>query len=122
MKKLFRNILSVTVYLSAISLVPVIGQGEGQVQELAGMVKYTPDFRFKDGIYLNFDQVILNSPIPKAKLLTSTDYNDKEFFKKLLESEKIYYYDGMGIRQEISVSSIWGYARNGVLYIQVQNN
>lgn len=86
------------------------------------MVKYTPDFRFKDGIYVNFDQVKSNSPIPKAKLLTSTDYNDKEFFKKLLESEKIYYYDGMGVRQEIATNTIWGYARNGVLYIQVQEN
>ncbi len=93
---------------------------EGQEQE--GMVKYTPDFRFRDGIYVNFDQVKQNSPIPKAKLLTSTDYNDKEFFKKLLESEKIYYYDGMGVRQEVNVSNIWGYARNGVLYIQVQKN
>jgi len=122
MKKLFRNIISVTVCLSAISLVPLIGQGEGQVQELAGMVKYTPDFRFKDGIYLNFDQVKLNSPIPKAKLLTSADYNDKEFFKELMESDKVYFYDNMGIRQEVDRTSIWGYARNGVLYIQVQEN
>jgi hypothetical protein len=91
-------------------------------QEQPGMVRYTPDFRFRDGVYVNFDQVKQNSPIPKARLLTSTDYNDKEFFKKLLESEKIYYYDGMGIRQEIDVDNIWGYARNGVIYIQVQKS
>jgi hypothetical protein len=72
-------------------------QSSGQEKE--GMVKFTPDFRFKDGIYLNFNQVKENSPIPKAKLLTSTDYNDREFFKKLLESDKIYFYDAMGIRQ-----------------------
>jgi hypothetical protein len=99
-----------------------MGQGQGQGQEHEGMVKYTPDFRFKDGIYVNFDQVKSNSPIPKAKLLTSTDYNDKEFFKKILESDRIYYYDGMGVRQEIATNTIWGYARNGVLYIQVQDN
>jgi hypothetical protein len=93
-------------------------QSSGQEKE--GMVKYTPDFRFKDGIYLNFDQVKENSPIPKAKLLTSTDYNDREFFKKLLESDKIYFYDAMGIRQEVPKNNIWGYSRNGVLYIQVQ--
>lgn len=91
-------------------------------QEKDVMVKYTPDFRFTEGIYLNFDQVKLNSPIPKAKLLTSTDYNDREFFKKLFESDNIYFYDEMGIRQEVSVSNIWGYARNGILYIQVQGN
>ena len=57
-------------------------------QEKGGMVKYTPDFRFNDGIYLNFDQVKTNSPIPKAKILTSTDYNDKDFFKNLLVGRK----------------------------------
>jgi hypothetical protein len=120
MKKFFRIFFLFTIIISAGSLIRVGGQGQGQGHE--GMVKYTPDFRFKDGIYVNFDQVKSNSPIPKAKLLTSTDYNDKEFFKKLLESDKIYYYDGMGVRQEIATNSIWGYARNGVLYIQVQEN
>jgi hypothetical protein len=91
-------------------------------QENEGMVKYTPDFRFTDGIFLNFDQVKANSPIPKAKILTSTDYNDKDFFKNLMSGEKIYFYDGMGIRQEVEKNSIWGYSRNGVLYVQIQGN
>jgi hypothetical protein len=89
-------------------------------QDKEGMVKYSPEFRFTDGIYLSFDQVKLNSPIPKAKLLTSIDYNDREFFKKIFEMDKIYFYDNMGIRQEVAKNSIWGYSRNGVLYVQVQ--
>jgi hypothetical protein len=28
----------------------------------------------------------------------------------------------MGVRQEVAKNAIWGYARNGVLYIQVQEN
>jgi hypothetical protein len=116
MKKFFRFLL----------MIAVIGSGEAFVklyaQEEEGMVKYTPDFRFNDGIYLNFDQVKSNSPIPKSKILTSTDYNDKDFFKNLMSGEKIYFYDSMGIRQEIERGSIWGYARNGILYIQVQGN
>ena len=91
-------------------------------QDKEGMVKYTPEFRFTDGIYLNFEQVKMNSPIPKAKLLTSVDYNDREFFKKIFEIDKIYFYDNMGIRQEVAKNSIWGYARNGVLYVQIQEN
>lgn len=85
-------------------------------------VKFTSDFKFKDGIYLNFEQVRLNDPIPKSKILTSTDYNDKDFFRNLFEAEKIYFYDEMGIRQEIEKSSVWGYSRNGVIYVQIQNN
>lgn len=91
-------------------------------QDKEEMVKYTPDFRFTDGIFLTFDQVKTNSPIPKAKILTSTDYNDKDFFKNILSVEKIYFYDGMGVRQEVERNSIWGYSRNGILYIQVQGN
>ncbi len=91
-------------------------------QQKEGLVKYTPDFRFTDGIYLNFDQVKMNKPIPKAKILTSVDYNDREFFKKVLEPGKIYFYDNMGVRQEVAMNNIWGYSRNGVLYVQIQGN
>ena len=105
-----------SLFLLGISLQYLSGQ------EKEGMVKYTPEFKFIDGIYLNFDQVKLNSPIPKAKLLTSIDYNDREFFKKILQINKIYFYDNMGMRQEIAKNTIWGYARNGVLYVQIQEN
>jgi hypothetical protein len=86
------------------------------------LVQYTPDFKFRDGIYLDFDQVKTNSPIPKAKLFTSVDYNDKDFFDQVLSSEKIYFYDNMGVRKEIDKDAIWGFARNGVLYVKVQNS
>jgi len=91
-------------------------------QESGEMVKYTPDFRFNDGIYLNFDQVRANNPIPKAKILTSTDYNDKDFFRNIMGGEKIYFFDAMGVRQEVDRTSVWGYSKNGILYIQIQGN
>src|SRR5512133_2430910 len=111
------------VLILAILIVSVIqGKNAYSQDEQVNKVKYTPDFRFRDGIYLNFEQVKTNNPIPKAKLLTSVDYNDREFFRKLLEMDKIYFYDDMGIRQEIPKSTIWGYSRNGVLYVQIQEN
>jgi len=90
-----------------------------QVQDT--LVQYTPDFKFRDGIYLNFDMVKNNSPIPKARLFTSVDYNDKDFFDEVLSGEKIYFYDNLGVRQEIEKNAIWGFSRNGVLYIKVQD-
>lgn len=114
------KILRVFFLISLFSQVLPVTRLSGQEKE--GMVKYTPDFKFTDGIYLNFDQVKMNSPIPKSKLLTSVDYNDREFFKKILEGDKIFFYDNMGVRQEVAKNSIWGYSRNGVLYIQVQDN
>ncbi|MCE5346371.1 MAG: hypothetical protein LLG13_08810 [Bacteroidales bacterium] len=116
MERTLKILLLISLIFSATPLFTVNGQ------EKEGMVKYTPDFKFNDGIYLNFEQVKVNSPISKAKLLTSVDYNDREFFKKILETGKIYFYDNMGVRQEVSKDNIWGYARNGILYVQVQGN
>lgn len=91
-------------------------------QDSVRTVKYTPDFRFNDGIYMNFEQVRENSPIPKSKILTSADYNDREFFTKVFASDNFYYYDAVGVRQEVSKNDIWGFARNGVMYVMIQGN
>jgi len=116
MKKLFKLIVLVSIITSSFSEVLVNGQ------EKEGTIKYTPDFKFTDGIYLNFDQVKANSPIPKAKLLTSADYNDREFFNKVFSSDKIYFYNEMGVRQEVQKNNVWGFARNGVIYVMIQGN
>jgi hypothetical protein len=116
MKRLFYKFLTIGFFFTIILSVTLPGQ------EPDRKVKYSPDFKFKDGIYLNFEQIKANSPIPKAKILTSADYNDREFFNKLFESDKIYFYDEIGVRQEVVKNNIWGFARNGVLYVQIQNN
>ncbi len=79
----------------------LIATGMITAQQGDTLIQYTPDFKFRDGIYLNFDMVKSNNPIPKAKLFTSVDYNDKDFFDQVISSEKIYFYDNMGVRQEI---------------------
>ena len=86
------------------------------------LVKFTPDFRFKDGIFVNFEQVKKNEPIPKAKIVTSADYNSRDFLRQLFEGDAIYYYDAMGVSQEMEKDGIWGYSRNGILYRQMQGN
>jgi hypothetical protein len=60
MLKILRVIFLISLFSQGIPVNRLFGQ------EKEGMVKYTPDFRFNDGIYINFDQVKLNSPIPKA--------------------------------------------------------
>jgi len=91
-------------------------------EDTTGMVRYTTDFRFKDGFFVNFEQVQNNDPIPKAKIVTSTDYNSRDFFRNVIDNEIIYFFDALGIRQEIEVSNLWGYSRNGILYRQLQGN
>jgi hypothetical protein len=110
------------IYFLIVLLITSLSAFSLKGQDAPEKVKYTPDFKFKDGIYLNFDQVKANSPIPKAKLLTSADYNDRDFFTKVMASDKIYFYDEMGIRQEVEKNNIWGFSRNGVVYVMIQGN
>lgn len=81
------------------------------------MVKYTPDFRFQDGVYLNFEAVKRNTPISPERIHFSTNPSELSFYDKLFEQEKLAYYDEYGTKQEVEMSSVWGYARMGVLFI-----
>jgi hypothetical protein len=91
-------------------------------QTLEGMVKYTTEFRFKDGIFPDFYSAKNNQPVPKTKIITTLDYNSKDFYTKLLKDEKIYYYDTSGVKKEVKKSDIWGYADNGIIHMQLMGN
>lgn len=83
------------------------------------LIKYTPEFKFRDGIFLNFDQVRNNKPIPKSRILTSIDFKSNTFFEQILEGKTFTYFDDLGNSQEIDVNQIWGYSKNGILYIGI---
>ncbi|MCH7656808.1 MAG: hypothetical protein IIB05_00590 [Bacteroidetes bacterium] len=104
--------------LGLILLTPSVLDG----QDAGNMAEFNPDFKFIEGIFFNFDQVRNNHPIPKARILTAVDFNDDKFFKEVLEKEIIYYYDEYVMRKEVKKDNIWGYSRNGVLYIQLKDD
>jgi hypothetical protein len=85
-------------------------------------IAYNPDFKFKEGVFLNFEQVKNNLPIIKSRLLISVDYNDNEFFDVLFSKPVITYYDDYGMKQEVKLKSIWGYCKNSVLYVRMSDN
>ena len=84
-----------------------------------GQIKYSPSFKFKDGIFENFQQVKNNAPIPKLQIVTDIDYNSFDFFERLLEQETITYYDNLGVSKEIKTKNIWGFSDKGILYINI---
>jgi hypothetical protein len=116
MKRYYKKLVGIFIILESLLFVAASGQ------DTTNMVRYTPDFRFNDGIYLNFEQLKTNRPIPKSKLLTSADYNERDFYTKVFAAEKIYFYDELGVRQEVAKDQIWGYSRNGVIYVMIQSN
>jgi hypothetical protein len=90
-----------------------------QTDSSVNKIRYSPNFKFRDGIYLNFDQVKNNRPIPKSRVLTSVDYNSNTFFDQLTEGNTFTYFDDLGNSQEVAIKNIWGYCKNGILYIGI---
>jgi hypothetical protein len=85
------------------------------------LVKYTPSYKFNDGVFLNFRQVLGNSPIKKERIISSADPYGFNFFEEILKQEVISFYDDLGIRKTVNKKNVWGYANNGVLFIQWNN-
>lgn len=102
------------VFVLFLHVIPVKGQTDS-----AGVVKYTPGFRFAEGVFLSFDQVKQNRPIPKSGIITTVPYDDPDFYDLILREKVIGVFDNLGTKQEVSTKNIWGYSRNGVLYINL---
>ena len=81
------------------------------------MIQLSPGFKFKDGLYLNIDDVKNNDPIPLARIVTDLGSYNKDFVDEMIGSDRIILHDDYGIRRFIYKKHIWGYAENGRLYI-----
>lgn len=110
MKSLFTIVLSAVFYLA-----------QSQQPDSSQLIRYSPDFKFKEGVYLNIEQVKQNSPILKSRIITSVAYDDPDFFERVLNEKKIQLFDNLGTKQEIQVKNIWGFSRNSVLYINLHD-
>ena len=100
--------------------VPLLGEVHvvEQVQEPA-WVQYSSDYQFGDGIYANFDMVLANNPIPPARIVTDLDMFDRAFYEKITAGKEIVIYDENGVKKELATNEIWGYGRNGIIFINV---
>jgi hypothetical protein len=96
----------------------ISGQVNAQ-KDSAAMVKYTPGFKFEEGVFINFDQVKQNRPIAKSRIITTIPYDDPDFYDRVLQEKKIQVFDNLGTKQEVTTKNLWGFSRNGVLYINV---
>ena len=74
-------------------------------------IRYDYSFEFKSGLYTSFYAFRNNDPIPYNRIV-SPPY-DNDFFKKLLKTESISFYDANGTLNEVPQKMIWGYANNG---------
>ena len=66
------------------------------MQDSLNMIKYTPEFKFREGIFLNALQVQKNQPVPKSRVITNVDYDDREYYTKVLDKKDLLFYDHLG--------------------------
>ena len=90
-----------------------------QDREEEALVKHTPDFEFNDGIYANFSMVVANDPISPARIVSDVDMYERDFYDRITAQKEIVIYDDNGVKKVMKTKNIWGYGRNGVLYINI---
>lgn len=90
-----------------------------QEREEANLVKHSPDFEFNDGIYANFGMVVANDPVSPARIVSDVDMYERDFYDKITAQKEIVIYDDNGVKKVMKTKNIWGYGRNGVLYINI---
>ena len=114
---MLRNLIKCSVFLFLLVPFRAAAQKDSVI-----MVKFTPEFEFTDGIFLNFQQVRVNMPIPKSRLLSESIYDDRTFFDYITKAKSISFYDRVGLKQMVRAKDLWGFSRNGVLYIRMGEN
>jgi hypothetical protein len=79
------------------------------------LVVYTPDFVFKRGIYLTYEDFKNNSPLPLSAIKSNLDTNSVHYFKDLLSQRKIYIYED-GKQRLLRNNEYWGYSDGRRVY------
>ncbi|HBX50914.1 MAG: hypothetical protein A2275_11040 [Bacteroidetes bacterium RIFOXYA12_FULL_35_11] len=114
-RKIFSNLSVFPWFLFSLFVaIPLLSSAQ---EDPKNLVEYSPEFKFKEGIYLSFDQWKHNKPLTKQRIVTKTDANDFEYFVKILSEENLQYFDDYGVQQTMKVSEIWGYCRKGMIFI-----
>ena len=111
-----KEFMRISGLIALLMLTPFLDAQEGEERD---MVKYSHDFEFRDGIFANFEMVKANDPIPPARIVTDVDMFDRAFYDKVTSAKEIVIYDENGVKKEMKTNHIWGYGRNGILYIHV---
>lgn len=84
-------------------------------------VTYGTNFRFTDGVYLQFADFRSNRPILKSSIVSDYDPSRLDFIRQVLSKNTFIYKDANGTEQTVSTSKIWGYAENGAAYVWLNN-
>lgn len=113
------QIKNITLYLIVLNI--LLQLSSFSQNDTIGKIQYSTSYIFNDGIYISFEQVLLNKPLSFERI-TNGNKNDVNWYDNLFKSQKINFLDDFGIQQTISTKQIWGYCRNNALFINYNND
>lgn len=80
-------------------------------------VQYTNNFVFKEGVYLDYKDLLANNPLPKEKIVAAGDKTQLDFISKTLSDNNEIIFSYKGAQYKADVKKIWGYCQNNAIYI-----
>ncbi len=86
------------------------------------LVMYDRDFTLNEGIYLTFNDLQNNRPIPKNAIETRYDPKSQEFYYDLLSENSIKIRVNSDSVIELNTQGVWGFCRNGNVYVNYSND
>ncbi len=81
-----------------------------------------PESVLKEGVYLTFNDLKTNSPLPKENIVSNGDKTQPDFISKTLTENKEIVFSYKGSQYRAEVSKIWGYCQNGNVYVHFKED
>ena len=86
------------------------------------MVQYDQSFQFREGIFLTFKDFKNNTAVPNSAIVTNLNPNSPDFYNELLTDKVIKLKTASDSIVDWKTNEIWGFCRNGNIYINYQND
>jgi len=80
-------------------------------------IKYSPDFQFEEGIYVNYLDFRMNRPVSKNILQSKENKDQLDFIGKTIENSEYITFTFGGRNFKVKTDSIWGFSQNNSVYI-----
>ena len=80
-------------------------------------IEYTPDFDFKEGLYIGFEDFKNNNPIPITHIVSDYDIRDEDYLQNVLSADTVVYFDNTYEERILAVTDLWGYCMQNRVFV-----
>lgn len=82
---------------------------------------YSPDFVFKEGVYLSFADFKNNNPIPITHIYSELDIRSEDYLNMVLDADTLTYFDNLLEERAVKTTSVWGFSKRNKVYIGINS-